>query len=105
MARRVEVGAHVVRGHDVLRVHAVLGLALDVFHFEGRIVGPERRAFVKGLRQVVERHGASVAYSAEPARSSARVKARLVRTRAGWRREEAEAGMSLGASVSRLAAR
>src|SRR5207253_10175009 len=101
MARRVEVGAHVVRGHDVLRVHAVLGFALDVFHFEGRIIGPERRAFVEGLRQVVELHGASGAYSAEPARSNARANARRVRTRARWRREAAEAWMSDGGAISR----
>ena len=54
VARRVEVGAHVVRGHDVLRVDAVLGLALDVLDLERRVVGPERDFLIERLRQVVE---------------------------------------------------
>ena len=46
---RVEVRAHVIRRHDVLRVDAVLGLALDVLHLERRIVGPERKLLVQRL--------------------------------------------------------
>src|SRR5207247_753358 len=65
MARRVEVGAHVVRGHDVLRVHAVLGFALDVFHFGGRIVGPKGAPLVQGLGEIIQLHGTSDGYSAE----------------------------------------
>lgn len=37
----VQVGSHVVGGHDVLGVDAVLGLSLDVLHLEGRVRGPE----------------------------------------------------------------
>ena len=58
VARRVEVRAHVVRGLDVLRVHAVLGLALDVLHLERRVVRPERHLLVQRLRQVVDLHAA-----------------------------------------------
>src|SRR5436309_1127174 len=59
MARRVEVRAHVVRGHDVLGVHAVLGFALDVLHFERRVIGPERGALVQRLREIVQLHWAT----------------------------------------------
>jgi hypothetical protein len=58
MAGRVDVRAHVIRRLDVLRVDAVLRLPLDVFHLEGRIVRPERAAFVERLRQIVEFHRA-----------------------------------------------
>ena len=47
---RVEVSAHVVGGHDVLRVDAVLGLALDVLDLERRIVRPEGHLLVQRLR-------------------------------------------------------
>ena len=56
VARRVEVRAHVVRRHDVLRVDAVLGLALDVLHLERRVVRPEGDLLVQRLRQVVDFH-------------------------------------------------
>ena len=41
VARRVQVRAHVVGGHDVLGVHPLLRFALDVFHLERRVERPE----------------------------------------------------------------
>ena len=48
VARRIEVRAHVVRRLDVLRVDAVLGLALDVLHLERRVVRPELHCSLSG---------------------------------------------------------
>ena len=59
MPRRIEVGADVVRGHDVLRVHAVLGFPFYVLDLERRIIGPERDVRVQRLRQVVQLHSSS----------------------------------------------
>src|SRR6185369_2141899 len=56
MPRRIEVGSHVIRGLDVLRVDAVLRLALDVLDLERRIVGPEGNFLVERLREIVGPH-------------------------------------------------
>ncbi len=106
MPRRVEVRAHVVRRHDVLRVDAVLGLALDVLHLERRIVRPERKLLVQRLRQIVDLHS-WLPSSAGPIRANA---ARAARTRVQRARVSstlarlpaiaADAWMSLGGSMS-----
>src|SRR5881398_796693 len=82
MTRRVEVGTHVVRGHDVLSVHAVLRLALDVLHLERRVVGPEGAALVQGLGQVIELHRGEASVEKE----------------CGVR--SAECGMAMGTSIT-----
>jgi hypothetical protein len=56
VTRRIEVRPHVIRRHDVLRVDAMLGLALDVLHFERRIVRPEGKLFVQRLGEIVNFH-------------------------------------------------
>lgn len=53
------MGAHVVGALNVLRVNAVLRLALEVLHFKGRIERPERAVLVQVLGEVVEFHGGS----------------------------------------------
>ena len=72
---RIEMRAHVVRRHDVLRVDAVLGLALDVLHLERRVIRPEAALFVERLRQIVDlscrappigRHARARAWSEPP---------------------------------------
>ncbi len=56
VTRRIEMRAHVIRCHDVLRVDALLRLALDVLDLERRIKGPERTILVEGLREIVDFH-------------------------------------------------
>jgi hypothetical protein len=46
VARRIQMRAHVIAGHDVLGVDAVLALALDVLDLEGRVERPERGVLV-----------------------------------------------------------
>ena len=48
MAWRIEVRPHVVRRHDVLRIDAVLDLALDVLDLERRVVRPEEGSWLSG---------------------------------------------------------
>src|SRR6185369_1896543 len=100
MPRRIEVGSHVIRGLDVLRVDPVLRLALDVLDLERRIVGPEGDLLVERLREIVGSHGNSVRRDQTRARSTARDSARRVSTRASWRRYAAEACRSAGGSIS-----
>ena len=51
---RIQVGAHVVGGLDILGIDAMFRFALEVFHFKGRIEGPKRAVGIERLRKVVE---------------------------------------------------
>src|SRR3990170_365035 len=57
------MGAHVIGGHDVLGVDAVLGLTLDVLDLEGGVERPKRGVLVEGLGEVVDSHGRLLFYS------------------------------------------